>query len=101
MQLGKNFLQDKTYNYYDKYFNEERVIFLYKAFNNNFNINSNELKNCKYYYNTRLKNFDKNNFSNVNIITNNFIQNNIIIINGINSNENKENINSSNYCTNT
>ena len=116
MQLGKNYLQDKTYNYYDKYFNEQRVIFLYKEFNHNLNINSNKEKNVdgiydeflyeknnsnKYYYNNRLKNFDNNNFSKINIITNNIIQNNIIIINGISNNENKENINSNNYCTNT
>ena len=116
IRLGKSYLQDKTYNYYDKYFNEQRVIFLYKEFNHNLNINSNKEKNVDgmydeflyeknnshmYYYNNRLRNFDNNNFSKINIITNNIIQNNIIIINGISNKENKENINSNNYCTNT
>ena len=85
MQLGKNFLQDKTYNHYDKYFNEQKVIFLYKTFNQSLNINPPIQKN----------------FSNINIITNNIIHNNIIIINEITNNENKENINNINYCTNT
>ena len=114
MKLGKNLLEDKTYNYYDKYFNEQRVIFLYKSFSHKMNLNlhiSKNLNMCeeilyeknnnnKYYYNNRQNNLDNKNFSNVNIINNNIIQNKIIIINGTSNNENKENINNINYCTN-
>jgi len=102
IQLGKNILNDRSYNYYDKYFKDQNVIFLYKTFNQNLkmvnpyvsiNINDNinnkifhEKKNYNNYYKTTTNN---NNIPNINIITNNTIQNNILIINGIN----KENIN--------
>ena len=102
IQLGKNIVNDRNYNYYDKYFKDQNVIFLYKTFNQNLkmvnpyvsiNINDNinnkifhEKKNYNNYYKTTMNN---NNIPNINIITNNTIQNNILIINGIN----KENIN--------
>ena len=103
IQLGKNILNDRSYNYYDKYFKDQNVIFLYKTLNQNLNIinpyininindnNTNnkifhEKKNYMNYYQTAVNN---NNIPNINIITNNTIQNNILIINGIN----KENIN--------
>jgi hypothetical protein len=102
IQLGKNILNDRSYNYYDKYFKDQNVIYLYKTFNQNLkmvnpyvsiNINDNinnkifhEKKNYNNYYKTTMNN---NNIPNINIITNNTIQNNILIINGIN----KENIN--------
>ena len=35
IQLGKNILNDRSYNYYDKYFKDQNVIFLYKTFNQN------------------------------------------------------------------
>ena len=37
IQLGKNFLNDKSYNYHDKYFRDQRVVYLFKAFNKRFN----------------------------------------------------------------
>ena len=129
MQLGKNYLHDKSYNYYDKYFNEQRVIFLYKAFNQDLNINPPikinldeyninninnkilyEKKNYKNYFKNQMNNINNTNIQNINIFTNNTIQNNIVIINEIRNDENKENINlnninninnNNNYCTKT
>ena len=101
IQLGKNFLNDKSYNYYDKYFNDQRVMFLFKTFNQNLNIINPYLKlnldddiNNKIFrekknYINYYKNTNNNNISNINIFTNNTIQNNIVIIHEIN----KENIN--------
>ena len=101
IQLGKNILNDRSYNYYDKYFKDQNVIFLYKTFNQNLkmvnpyvSININDNINNKIFhekknYNNYYKTMNNNNIPNINIITNNTIQNNILIINGIN----KENIN--------
>ena len=101
IQLGKNILNDRSYNYYDKYFKDQNVIFLFKTFNQNLkmvnpyvSININDNINNKIFYekknyNNYYKTMNNNNIPNINIITNNTIQNNILIINGIN----KENIN--------
>ena len=95
IQLGKNYLNDKSYNYYDKYFNDQRVIFLYKNFNQNninitypfvTNLEEKKIYNKKYYEKNKY-----NNMSNINIFTNNNIQNNIIIINKYENNENINN----------
>ena len=116
--LGKKYLHDKSYNYYDKYFNEQRVIFLYKAFNQDLNINPSikinldeyninsinninnkilyEKKNYKNYFKNQINNINNSNISNINIFTNNTIQNNIVIINKLRNDENKENININN-----
>ena len=102
IQLGKNFLNDKSYNYHDKYFNDQKVIFLYEAFNQYLNhinpylqlnlddnINSKIFQEKKNYINFYKNATKYNNISNINIFANNTIQNNIVIINQIN----KENIN--------
>ena len=74
IQLGKNYLNDKSYNYYDKYFNDQRVIFLYKNFNQNninitypfvTNLEEKKIYNKKYYEKNKY-----NNMSNINIFTN-------------------------------
>ena len=103
IQLGKNFLNDKSYNYHDKYFRDQRVVYLFKAFNKRFNTiniskklnaeDNNDIIKDKIYFEKKnyvnyYKNKNNNNISNINIFTNNTIQNNIVIINEINNKEN-------------
>ena len=113
IKIGKNYINDKSYNHYNKYFLDQRVIFLSKAFNhilneinppNDLNLNNNDINDkivlekrnyMKYYENTA-----SNNISNINIYNNNTIHNNIVIINEINPNcfnDNNNNYNSKTY----
>ena len=118
IQLGKNFLNDKSYNYHDKYFKDQRVIYLFKAFNKRFNVinfskklnlednNNNDINNKinfeKKNYINIYKNKSNSTISNINIFTNNTIQNNIVIINEFNKeNTNITNINDNNFSSNT
>ena len=88
IQLGKNFLNDKSYNYHDKYFRDQRVVYLFKAFNKRFNTiniskklnaedNNNNIKDKIYFEKKNYANYYKsknnNNISNINIFTNNTI----------------------------
>jgi len=84
-KLAKTYMNDNHHNHYDKYFQDERVKYLFNKFIYILNppMVKYPIMSERYIMNDNMNNTITNPSQNINIITNSSIHNNIVIINSI------------------